>query len=417
MLFGRKSGRFTRARTRLFYGYIVVAAAFLIMAITWGTNYTFGVFFKPLLEEFGWTRAATSAAFSMSLILTGVVGTISGKITDKFGPRVVVTIAGVLLSSGCLLLSQVNSLWQLYLFYGVLIGVGMGGVFIPLASPIARWFVRRRGMMTGIVVSGLSIGTLIMSPVATWLISNYGWRTSYMAVGIAAFILVIPTAQLLKHDPRQVGQLPYGGDNGTENNSGLRVLGYSFLEAMHTQQFWMLAIAWLCFGIGLGTVLVHIVPHAIDLGISAASAAMILSIIGGLGAIGRVAMGSVSDRMGIKLSLFICFAIISMALFWLLAAKELWMLYLFATIFGFGYGGIVALASPVIAEQFGLSSHGVILGSLVLFAEIGDAIGPVASGYLFDLKGNYDLAFLTEASIAVIGLILISLLRAPAPRK
>jgi MFS family permease len=207
-----------------------------------------------------------------------------------------VTTAGILLSSGCLFLSQVHSIWQLYLFYGVLIGVGMGGSFVPLASTIVRWFDKRRGMMTGIVVSGLGIGTMIMSPVATWLISNYGWRTSYIVVGIAAVILVIPAAQALKYDPRPLGQSSYG-DNELENKGSLPVTGYSLLEAMHTQQFWMMAIAWLCFGLGLGTVLVHIVPHAIDQGISAAGAANILSIVGGLSTAGRVVMGSASDRI------------------------------------------------------------------------------------------------------------------------
>jgi MFS family permease len=415
-MFNRKSSQHPEPKPKFFYGYTLVATGFFIMAIMWGTNYTFGIFFEPLRAEFGWTRAVTSGAFSLSLILTGVVAAISGKLTDKFGPKIVVTTAGILLSSGCLFLSQVHSIWQLYLFYGVLIGVGMGGSFIPLASTIVRWFDKRRGMMTGIVVSGLGIGTMIMSPVATWLISNYGWRTSYAVIGISAFILVIPAAQVLKYDPRPLGQSSYGG-NELENKGSLPVTGYSLLEAMHTQQFWMLAIAWLCFGLGLGTVLVHIVPHAIDQGISAASAAIILSIVGGLSTAGRVMMGSASDRVGIKLSTIVCFVLVSIALFWLLAAKELWMLYLFAILFGFGYGGIAALASPLIAEQFGLSSHGVILGVIMICVESGSAIGPAVSGHLFDIRGNYNLAFLTVALIAVIGLIPISLLRATPPRK
>jgi len=185
-----------------FYGYIVVVAAFLIVTIMWGAAYSFGVFFKPLLEEFGWTRAMTSGAFSLSLILTGLLSVVAGKMTDRFGPQIVMTVCGLFLGSGYLLVSQVSAIWQLYLFYGVIMGAGMGGSFVPLASTVARWFVKKRGMMTGIAASGIGMGILIMPPLANWLISSYGWRTSYMVVGVTALVLIIVAAQFLKRDPR-----------------------------------------------------------------------------------------------------------------------------------------------------------------------------------------------------------------------
>ena len=395
---------------KFFYGYFIVAATFLLMAIMWGTQYTFGVFFKPLLAEFGWTRAMTSAAFSMSLVLTGFLSVLAGKLTDRFGPRLVVTVCGCFLGLGFLLVSQTSAIWHLYLFYGVLVGIGMGGSFVPMASTVARWFVRRRGMMTGIAVSGLGVGTLIMPPIANWLISSYGWRNSYIVVGIAALVLVILAAQVLRYDPRQVGQLPYG-ENEIEEKDGTNVTGFSFQEAMHTPQLWMLGAAWLSFGLSLGTVLVHIVPHAIGLGISDAGAALILAVIGGLSAGGRVIMGSASDRIGNKPALIICFVFLSVALFWLLTARESWMFYLFAVMFGFGYGGVAALAPPIIAELFGLTSHGVLLGCLMICAEGGSAIGPVVAGHIFDVTGSYNLAFLIYAIIGVTGLILVLLLK------
>ena len=395
---------------KFFYGYFVVAACFVITAIMWGTNYSFGVFFKPLLVEFGWTRAMTSGAFSLSLVLTGFLSVVAGKLTDRFGPRLVVTVCGCFLGLGYLLVSQTSAIWQLYLFYGVLVGVGMAGSFVPLASTIARWFVRRRGMMTGIAVSGLGVGTLIMPLVANWLISNYGWRTSYVVVGITALVLVILAAQVLRYSPSQAGQLPYG-ENGLEEKGGSNAPGFSFQEAMHTRQLWMLGVAWLCFGLSLGTVLVHIVPHAIGLGVSTDSEEVILAVIGGLSTVGRVIMGSAGDRIGNKPALIICFVFLSVALFWLLTARESWMLYLFAVMFGFGYGGVAALASPIIAELFGLSSHGVLLGCMMICAENGSAIGSVVTGHIFDVTGSYNLAFLIYAIIGVTGLILVSLLK------
>ena len=397
-------------QAKFFYGYIVVAAAFLIITVMWGATYSFGVFFKPLLEEFGWTRAMTSGAFSLSLVLTGLFSVVAGKLTDRFGPRKVMTVCGVFLGSGYLLASQINTLWQLYLFYGVIVGVGMGGSFVPLASTVARWFVRRRGMMTGLAASGIGMGVLIMPPIASWIIAGYGWRTSYRVVGMVALVLIMSVAQFLRRDPGQVGQLPYGESELAEK-SGTQTAGFSLREAVHTRKFWMLGLAVGCFGLGLGTVVAHIVLHAMGMGITAASGAVILAVVGGASIAGRVTVGTASDRIGNKRGLIISFSFISIALFWLLAAGELWMLYLFAALFGFGYGGIAALGSPVVAELFGLSSHGVILGVTMIFVEGASAIGPVVAGHLYDITGSYQSAFFIYAVISVIGLILISLLR------
>jgi len=393
-----------------FYGYFIVVFAFVVMVMMWGTSYSFGVFFQPLLEEFGWTRAMTSGAFSLSLLLLSLFGIVAGKLTDRFGPKIVVTGCGFFLGLGYLLMSQVSSIWQLYLFYGVIIGIGMSTAFVPLVSTVARWFVKRRGLMTGIASSGLSIGTLIIPPVANWLISVYGWRTSYMIVGSVALVLIILAAQFLRRDPGQIGQSAYGEDEWPETGDA-KVLGLSLQEAIQTQQFWMLCVAMLCFTLGLGAILVHIVPHAVGLGVSSASAAIILAVIGGAGTVGRVIMGSACDRIGNKLSLGICFALLSVSLFWLLPAKELWLLYLCTAIFGFGYGGISAVISPTVAELFKLSSHGAILGVINIFSEGGSAIGSVLAGYIFDATGRYQVAFLVCGTMSTIGIILISLLR------
>ncbi len=393
-----------------FYGYFIVVFAFVVMVMMWGTSYSFGVFFQPLLEEFGWTRAVTSGAFSLSLLLLSLFGIVAGKLTDRFGPKIVVTGCGFFLGLGYLLMSQVSSIWQLYLFYGVIIGIGMSTAFVPLVSTVARWFVKRRGLMTGIASSGLSIGTLIIPLVANWLISIYGWRTSYMIVGSVALVLIILAAQFLRRDPGQIGQSAYGEDEWPETGDA-KALGLSLQEAIHTQQFWMLCVAMLCFTLGLGAILVHIVPHAVGLGVSSASAAIILAVIGGAGTVGRVIMGSACDRIGNKLSLGICFALLSVSLFWLLPAKELWLLYLCTAIFGFGYGGISAVISPTVAELFKLSSHGAILGVINIFSEGGSAIGSVLAGYIFDATGRYQVAFLVCGTMSTIGIILTSLLR------
>jgi len=393
-----------------FYGYFIVALAFVVMVMMWGTSYSFGVFFQPLLEEFGWTRAMTSGAFSLSLLLLSLFGTVAGRLTDRFGPRLVVTGCGFFLGLGYLLMSQVSSIWQLYLFYGVIIGIGMSTAFVPLVSTVARWFVRRRGLMTGIASSGLSVGTLIMPPFAYWLIATYDWRTSYMVIGSVALVSIILAAQFLRRDPGQIGQSAYGEDERPKTGKA-RVPGLSLQEAIQTQPFWMLCVAMFCFTLGLGAILVHIVPHAVGLGVSSANAVIILAVIGGAGTLGRVIMGSACDRIGNKLSLSLGFALLSVSLFWLLSAQKLWLLYLCMVIFGFGYGGISAVISPIVAELFSLSSHGAILGVINIFGEGGSAIGSVLAGYIFDATGRYQMAFLICGTMSTIGIILTLLLR------
>ena len=401
-------------KPKFFYGYIVVALAFLIMVIMGGTIYTFGIFFKPLAGDFGWTSAATSGAFSLQMVIHGLFYIVTGKLNDRFGPRVVVSVCCLLLGAGYLLMSHVSDIWQLYLFYGVIIGIGMSGSFVPLGSTVARWFVKRKGAMIGIAVAGISVGTMIMPPVASWLISSYGWRTSYAVMGLIVLVITISAAQFLRRDPTQMRLLPYGQSEVGGGSSNVEVSGFSLQEAMHTRQFWLLCVAFLSFGVSQTAIMVHIVPHATELGISATAAANVFIAIGGLGILGRIVMGGTSDRIGCRAALIICFVLLMAGFAWLLVTKDLWMLYLFAAVFGFSYGGTSALMSPTVAELFGLRSHGLILGVITFITTAGCAVGAVMAGSVFDITGSYQVAFLICATLSIICIILSILLRPPS---
>ncbi len=398
-------------KPRFFYGYVIVLVSFIIMVITWGTINAFGVFLKPLSAELGWTRAMTAGAYSTFMLLHGFLYIVTGRLNDRFGPRLVMTVCAFILGLGYLLMSQVNAIWQLYFFYGVIISIGMSAAFVPLASTVARWFVKRRGLMTGIVVSGIGVGTMIMPPMANQLISSYGWRTAYIVLGVISLVLILFAAQFLRRDPGQVGQVPYGENEIKAGSLNLPDGGFALQQAIRTRQFWMLCALLVFHLVGQQAVLVHIVPHVTDLGISATIAANVLAVIGGLSIVGMMTMSGASDRIGNRPALIINFILVSIALFWLLVAREVWMLYLFAAIFGFGYGGVVALESPIVAELFGMRSHGVILGMVMFAATTGGAIGALFAGRAFDINSSYQLAFLASAVFSVIGLILISLLR------
>jgi len=381
------------------------------MVVYWGTFYTFGIFFKPVLTHFDWTRAMTSTAFSINAMLMGVMDIVVGRLNDKFGPRVVLTTCAVFLGLGYMLMSQISAIWELYFFYGVIVAIGMGGAFIPTVSTVARWFVKRRGLMTGIVVSGIGLGTMLIPPLATRLIANYGWSRSYIIVGAIALVFITIAAQFLKRDPAQIGQLPDGADKmevpSLEDNAG----GLSTTEAIRTRQFWMLCGLFFGFLFCLNIIMVHIAAHATDLRFPETSAANILVIIGGASIAGRVTMGAFADRVGTKLAAVIAIVMFTAALFWLQLADELWMLYLFAIIFGFGYGGLVSLTSPLTADLFGLRSHGTILGVALFFGSMGQASGPFLAGKIFDASGSYQPAFLACGIMGIISIILALLLK------
>ena len=407
----REFSRLHNTAPRFFYGYVIVVLAFVILMVSWGLYAVFGVFFNPLLDEFHWTRAMTSGAFSLSMLLHGVVGILMGALADRFGSRVVVTFCGVLLGSGYLLMSRLSSIWQFYLFYGVLIGIGVSGIWVPLLSCVARWFVRRRSLMTAIVASGVGIGGLIAPPVISRLIAAYGWRLSYVFQGVIILLVVILASQFLKRDPAQKGLLPYGDDE--EVPSGLKSgrEGYSLKEAAHTIQFWLSCAIFFSYGFLTFSIMVHIVPYAIELDISAIDAANILASIGGLSVLGNFTLGSFGDRIGNKRIFISGFVMMSIIVFWLALAREMWMLYMCMAVFGVALGGMATSESPLMARLFGLRSHGLIYGMVGFGYTIGSAVGPVVTGHIFDLTGSYQLAFQVCAAFGVAGCILATTLR------
>ncbi len=393
-----------------FYGYIIVLVASIINLVGLGTIYTFGVFFEPILDEFGWNRAVTSGAFSVCLAVSGLLAIVMGKLTDRFGPRGVLIVSGLFLGSGFVLMSQIRTIWQIYLFYG-LIGIGMGGLFIPPVSTVARWFVKRRALMTSIVVSGLFLGMMIMAPLVTRLIAAYGWRTSYIIIGVINMVFMIVAAKFMRDDPSQMGLAPYGEGEEQKKSLHLKTREFSFQEAIRTRQFWMLCIAYSSFFFCFAAVTVHIVIHATGLGIPAITAANIIAIFGGVSIAGGLVIGYTADRTSNKLALIISCVLLSIALLLLLTANEVWVLYLFAAIFGFAYGGVDILMAPVAAEIFGLSSLGAVLGAAMCIAMLAEAVSPVLIGHMFDISGNYNIAFLICVAVGITGCIAASFLK------
>ncbi|MFC1846081.1 MFS transporter [Chloroflexota bacterium] len=394
-----------------FYGYIVVVAALLITILNYGARNSFGVFFKPTINEFDWTRTLISGAFTISMLFQAIGAPLLGRLNDKLGPRFVMTLCGLLLGIGFLLMSHLSNIWQLYLFYGLVIGISMGGQFVSLLSTIARWFTKRRGVMTGIVIAGIGIGGFIMAPVANYLISIYDWRLSYIILGSSVLVIGILAAQFLRRDPAKMGVIPYGANSEVKQGLAAGEEGLSLREAIHTKQFLITLIIFTSSGYCLMTMNVHLVPHITDLGISTTIAANILAAIGALTAVGCIVLGGFADRIGNKQVCIISFIALVAGIFGFAFVKQIWAMYLCAAVFGIGVGGTAPIESTITAELFGMKSHGSIFGIISAGFTLGGALGPFVTAFLFDVTGNYQTAFLVCAGVGTMGLLFSILLK------
>lgn len=393
-----------------FYGYAIVIACFFMMVVWWGTFHSFGVFFESLLEEFDWTRAATSGAVAVNGIFCGLFAIPISKLCDRFGPQIVIGATGLIGGIGYLLMSRLGAVWQLYLIYATLIAVFMGS-FIVVLPIVARWFVGRRGLMTGVVFSGMGIGMMVIPPLTSRLIAAYGWRFSYLIIGGIALVGIMVGAQFLRRDPRDLGLSPFGNQETASGNKLSETVGLSFQEALRSLQFWQVSALYFIFVVCQIAVLVHIVIHAIGLGVPATSAANLIAVFGVFLIAGMNIIGMVADRLGGKSAFVIGFAIMTIAFLLIILTREIWVLYLFAAVMGFATGGIQVLFSPMVAELFGLRAHGVILGAMAFIAGFGGAVGPTTAGYIFDVTGSYTLAFIACGILAAAAFMIALLLR------
>jgi MFS family permease len=393
-----------------YYGYIIVLCAFIGMVAILSLPFSYGIFFKPMATELSWNRTVTSGAYSLSLIVAGLVSIAMGWLIDKMGARIVLVFCGVFSGIGFLLLSRIDAVWELFLVYGIIIGASTS-IFSPMVATVAKWFIRRRTLMTGIVISGVGVATLIGPPIANMLISIYGWRLSYVITGVILAIVAIVAAQFMRRDPQQIGQVALGATDDEEESVKSQNDAFSLRQAACTRQFWIFFVMSICYSFCYMSTIVHIAPYITDLGISSTAAANVMATIGGATILGMVVMGNAGDRIGNEKTIIIGWALMSLAMVLLLFIKEAWLFYLFAVLFGLAFAGISSQRPPIVAMMFGVRSHGLIFGAIDNSYTIGAAVGPVLDGYIFDATGSYLFAFLASAAIAVCGLILSISLR------
>ena len=387
------------------------------MLMTVGIRNSFGVVFKSLEGEFGLSRGATSAIFSVAMLLCCVFGVLGGWALDRYGARISAFVMGFLTGLSLILTSQANSVWQLYITYSLFLSLGTAAVFAVVNSTVSRWFTKKRGFALGIANSGGAVGLVILAPFTTYLISSFDWRTAFIILGIIVWLITACMSVLLKRDPRDMGLLPDGAKTEVAktdlqtNKSSTQPAGLSLMEAFRTGNFWFIGFLWLLLSISVQLIMIHTVPHAIDMGISPSEAAFVLSLLGLAAIAGRLVAGRVSDKIGRKIPAIACALLQVGILIWLIWIRDLWMLYIFGILFGFSWGGIGNQIPALIGDIFGLRSIGAITGTLLIGWNLGGAIGPAIGGFMFDISGSYFTSFVTAAVSMLIATLLVALIR------
>ncbi|MFC1964231.1 MFS transporter [Chloroflexota bacterium] len=400
---------------RIFYGWVIVAVALVVGSALFGVRFSYGVFFKSIQAEFELTRTVTSAVNSTFLLFCAVFSFLGGWAIDKYGPRLVIFLLGLITGISLMLISQAHALWQLFLTYGLLLAIGTAAPVPLLSSVVSQWFDKQRGLALGITTSATGLGIVIIAPLSAYLISSLGWRMAYIILGLVIWLIVIPLARLLRRDPGEIGLLPDGVKQ--EIRSGTVAVKESYqprlilLKAFRARNFWLMLGTWTLTGICMSLIMTHLVPYATDMGISTVTASTILSLMSGLLIPFELSVGKVSDLVGRKMPGIVCSLFGAVGFVWLAWAHNLGMFYLFAVLSGFAMGGVILINLVIATDTFTVRNIGVILGLLNVGWTVGNAIGSALGGIVFDVTGSYPAAFYTAAAAMLLMAILFMVTR------
>lgn len=393
---------------RLFYGWVVLAAAFLIITMAIGMLFSLGVFLKPIEDGMKWSRGAIGGVALLSWLIVGLGSFVSGMLSDRIGTRAVVLAGGALLGLGLVLSSQVTALWQFYLTFGLLVGGGVSAFYVPLTATATKWFTARRGLAVSIVSAGNGMGILVLSPLSRFLISAFDWRTALLLLGDLAWLVVIPASLVIRNSPEDVGTIAMGkapgGDPAPNTTAG---------SALRSFPFWAIALThFACCAAHSGPIF-HMVAHAMDQGVAKMAAATVLGVSGLSSIFGRLGTGFLADRFGAKRILLAGLGAQATMVFLYLFARDATTFYVFALVFGTAYGGVMPLYALVTREYFGDRVMGTAYGGVFFISSIGMGIGSYAGGYIFDLLGSYRWLYVGSFALGVAAVLLAATLRPP----
>jgi sugar phosphate permease len=412
------------AMSKIFYGWWVVLATSLIHL--WGAGtffYSFTAFFNPIVEEFGWSYAATSFAASLRGIEGGIASPLVGLAVDRYGARRLLFLGSILSGLGFIFLSRTHSLWSFYLLF-VFLSVGSSRLFpIPGWAAVTNWFVKHRGKALGLLSAAIGMGGMLIYFV-NWLIGSCGWRMTMIIIGIGMWVIGIPCSLMVRHSPEPYGFSPDGRASPkpplktpewVDKKKERDPQEYSVSEAMKTHVFWIIAVTMTISGGTVHAVFVHIMPYLINMDFSRQIASLVASLLVFISIVGRFGFGSLTHRINSRYLLALGLLMQTLGLLILFRMQTVWQAMLFVMLFGPGYGGVITLRLTLQAEYFGRKAFGAIQGAIMAIMILGTMTGPFLTGMYFDSYGNYRMVWLIMA-IALLVVIPFALKADPTQR-
>ncbi|MEC8976172.1 MAG: MFS transporter [Actinomycetota bacterium] len=379
---------------RPFFGWRIVGAAFTVLFVVYGIQFSFGTFVGDVVADTGWSETRLQLIFAIYIGLYSALSALSGWLTDRWGPRPIVATGSILLTGGYLLWATSDSLIIVALGMGIVAPLGMSCSWVPCNATVVRWFVVRRGLATAIATSGGSLANILVPPIAALLVDAYGWRVAIVGMSIFGGVCMLLSALALERDPESIGQVPDGSPMSSRHTTEDGLTGVSPAEAWRSVTYWQIFGMYALTFVAVFIPFVHLVQFAQSLGASLQTASTVISAIGIGGLVGRLVMGPISDRIGRKTSVILALGIETAAFMGMAISSGLWLLYPSAAAFGFAYGGGVVVFPPLVADLFGRAHAGAIVGRIFATAGSMAAIGPYVAQLIHNALGDYRWAFL-----------------------
>jgi MFS family permease len=396
------------------YGWVIVAAGALMTCVSMGAMFSLAVFLQPISVDTGWSRTGISTAMTIDFLAMGFAAFAWGAMSDRFGPKIVVLSGSLMLGLGLVLASRATSLVEFQLVFGLLVGTAAGAFYAPMMALASGWIENNRSLAVALVSAGAGTAPLTVAPFARWLIDNYDWRPAMLVVGIAAWILLIPAAFLVRRPPVVLETKPPAPGVATPVEAVVATR-MSAGEALRTPQFAVLALAhFACCAAHSGPIF-HMVTYAIGCGLPAMVAVSVYSLAGLSGLGGRLLLGVMADRLGAKPVLVGGLMVQALGAGAYLFARELGELYALSVVFGIAYGGVMPLYAILARDYFGPHIMGTVFGAISAMASLGMAFGPWAGGWVFDTYASYTWLYIGSFTVGLAA-VAVALTFKPAPR-
>jgi len=419
-----------RLNTGIYYGWVIVFAAFITLGITFGIWYSYSVFILAVINEFNWSTAAASSVFSIFIMSHSIFAMAAGYLQDRFGPRVVVPTGSALLAASLIITCWSKNLWHFQITYGVFAGAGISLLaFVSHSAFLPKWFERKRGLALGIATAGVGLGMLLIVPFTEKMISAYGWRTAYRMLAAMVLFIVAPLNLLLgRKSPEEVSQHLDGDIPGNLKmakqfswtmeivDKKWAAIDWDLLKASRTLTFWYLIGAFGFISFAFQGVLLHAVAAMVDAQISRSTAAYFFGLAGIMGSVGKILFGFLSDKLGRERAKLIAdvIAILGILALTFISLAHSPMAFIFAIFFGIGYGAAAPLIPAITADIFIGRNYGLIFSIIAIGGGVGAAVGTYTIGLLRDINGDYTASFIICCLSLAISCMLIFL---AAPRK